>query len=148
VVVARLGLVPAIDAGNAQAGVLQMPLRKDWRMRLKAFLLCSSLAACSSVSQNSPSQNAEQPPEQKVLEGARAAATQSHFEPPFEVSDLIRTSPNNTPQWMVCVRSAKSEESKRITYSAFFNTTAFVSARYSAVIEPCATETYHPLKMS
>lgn len=117
-------------------------------MRLKSLLLCSSLAACSSASQNSPSQNAEPPPEQKVLEGARVAATQSHFEQPFEVSDLIRSNPNNIPPWMVCVRSAKSEESKRITYSVFFNNTGFVSSRYSAVMDPCATQTYHPLKMS
>jgi hypothetical protein len=117
-------------------------------MRLEALLLCSSLAACSSVSQNSVSQNAEPPPEQKVQEGARVAVVQSHFEQPIEVSDLISSNPNNTPAWMVCVRSAKSEESKRITYSVFFNTAGVVSARYSAVTEPCATQTYHPLKMS
>jgi hypothetical protein len=117
-------------------------------MRVTALMLCSCLAACSSVSENSLSQYIEQPPEQKVQEGARVTANQAHLEPPVEVSDLIRSNPTNTPQWMVCVRSAKSEESKRITYSVFFNTTALVSSRYSAVIEPCATQTYHPLKMS
>jgi hypothetical protein len=117
-------------------------------MRFETLLLCSSLAACSSVSQNSVSENAEPPPEQKVQEGARVAAVQSHFEQPIEVSDPIRSNLNNTPPWMVCVRSAKSEESKRITYSAFFNTAGFVSARYSAITEPCATQIYHPLKMS
>jgi hypothetical protein len=117
-------------------------------MRFTALLLCSSLAACSSVSQDSLSQNTEPPAERKVLEGARTATTQSHFEPPFEVSELIRSNPNNTPQWMVCVRSAKSEESKRTAYSAFFNAAGFVSARYADVIDPCATQTYRPLKMS
>ena len=117
-------------------------------MRLETTLvLCSSLAACSSVSQDSVSQDAP-PPEQTVQAGARLAAVQSHFEQPIEVSDLIRSNPNNTPPWMVCLRSAKSEESKRITYSAFFNTAGFVSARYSAITETCATQAYHPLKMS
>jgi hypothetical protein len=123
-------------------------VERGMRMRLKTLLLCSCLAACSSVPQDAPSQNVEQPPQQKVLEAARVAAIQSHFEPPLEVSDLIRSNPVNTLPWMVCVRSAKSEESKRITYSAFFNNTGVVSSRYSAVIESCATQTYHPFKMS
>jgi hypothetical protein len=117
-------------------------------MRLLALTLCLTLAACSSVSENAISQNVVPPPEQKVLEGSKAAVVESHFAPPIEVTDLMRSNPNYTPRWMVCLRSAKSEESKRITYSVFFNDTAYVSSRYSAIMDACASQTYHPLKLS
>jgi hypothetical protein len=115
-------------------------------MRLLALTLCIVLAACSSVSENAISQNVVPPPEQKVLEGTKAAAVESHFELPLEVTDLMRSNPNYTPRWMVCLRSAKSEESKRVTYSVFFNDTAYVSSRYSVIMDPCSGQAYHPLK--
>ena len=116
-------------------------------MRLEVPLLCISLAACSSVSENDASQNVPRLPDQKVLEGTKAAVAQSHLEPPLEVSDLMRSNPNYTPQWMLCLRSAKTEESKRITYSVFFDGNGFVSSRYSAIKDACASQNYHTFKL-
>ena len=117
-------------------------------MRLEVLLLCFSLAACSSVSENSASQDVLRPPEQKVLEGIKAAVAESHLEPPLEVSDLMRSNPNYTPQWMLCLRSAKTEESKRITRSVFFDDKGYVSSRYSAIMDACASQNYHIFKLS
>jgi len=114
-------------------------------MQLKTLLMCLSLAACSSVSEDVTAQNVEPPSDANVLAGTKTAAVESHFEPPIEVSDLVRSNPNNTPQWMVCLRSSKTEESKRITYSAFFNEKGYVSSRYSVILDPCASQTYHAL---
>ena len=114
-------------------------------MRLEILLMCFSLAACSSVSEDVTAQNVVPPSDQNVLAGTKTAAVDSHFEPPLEVSDLMRSNPNYTPQWMVCLRSAKTEESKRITYSAFFNEKGYVSSGYSAILDSCASQTYHAL---
>jgi hypothetical protein len=48
------------------------------------------------------------------------------------------------PPWLICLRSGKSEESKRLTYSAFF-TDKYVSSRYSAIVDRCGEQIYHPL---
>lgn len=42
-------------------------------MRLEAPLLCLSLAACSSVSENVISLDVARPPDEKVLEGMKVA---------------------------------------------------------------------------
>jgi hypothetical protein len=112
------------------------------------LVICLGLAACSSVSENAASQDVSRPPEQKVLEGTKAAVAESHFEPPLEVSDLIRSQPNYTPRWMLCLRSAKTEESKRITRSVFFNDKGYVASGYSAVLDGCAGLPYHLFKAS
>jgi len=64
---------------------------------------------------------------------------------PVEVSDPIRANPISSSPWLICLRSGKSEESKRLTYSAFF-TDKYVSSRYSAIVDHCGEQVYHPLK--
>jgi hypothetical protein len=113
------------------------------------LVICLGLAACSSVSENAASQDVTRPPEQKVLEGTKAAMAESHFEPPLEVSDLVRSQPNYTPRWMLCLRSAKTEESKRITRSVLFDDRGtVVSSGYSAILDGCAGQPYHLFKAS
>jgi hypothetical protein len=114
-------------------------------MQLLALLLCFGLAACS-TSENVLAQDVGPPSDQQLLAGERQAAAESHFAPPIEATDVIRANPNSTPRWMVCLRSAKSEESKRVTYSVFFNDKAYVSSRYSVIMDPCVSQAYHPLK--
>jgi hypothetical protein len=46
---------------------------------------------------------------------------------------------------MICLRSGESEDSKRLTYSAFF-TDKYVSSHYSAIVDLCGEQAYHPLK--
>jgi|GEM_PF-3496932 len=117
-------------------------------MRVAAILFCISLTACSLIAEGTPPQ-AEQPPPDPgaLLSGLKAAAADSHFAEPIEVTDAIRASPNYMTRWMACLRSAKSEDTKRIPYSAFFNKT-YVSSRYSVIADHCGSQTYHPIKAS
>ena len=116
-------------------------------MRLEVLLLCLCLAACSSVSENAISQDVARPPDEKVLEGTKAAVVESRFEMPLEVSDLMRSNANYTPRWMVCLRSTKTEETKRLTRSVFFSDQGYVFSRYSAIMDGCASQSYHTLKL-
>ena len=49
---------------------------------------------------------------------------------------------NITSPWMVCIRSAQSEETRRITYTAFFKD-GYTGSRYSAIMDGCAAQAYH-----
>jgi hypothetical protein len=116
-------------------------------MRLLALTLCLVLAACSSsVSESVPQQDAPPPAAAAILNGLGTAAADSHFDQPIEVTDPIRD-PISLSPWLVCLRSGQSEESRRRTYSAFF-TDKYVSSRYSAIVDGCAGQAYHALKLS
>jgi hypothetical protein len=114
-------------------------------MRVWALLLCLVLAACSSVSESIPEAVVPPPDPSAALRGLKAAASDAHFAEPVEVSDPIRANPVSSSPWLICLRSGKSEESKRLTYSAFFKN-GYVSSRWSAFLDHCAEQVYHPLK--
>jgi hypothetical protein len=114
-------------------------------MRPTAVLLFVSLAACSSVSESIAQDVGAPPDTAAILKGLKSAAADSHFDQPIEVTDLISANPNSSSPWLICLRSAKSEESKRIAYSAFF-TDKYVSSRYSSMMDPCQGQVYHPFK--
>jgi hypothetical protein len=105
-------------------------------------LLCVLLAGCSSV--ESFTENLPPAPElSAVATVLKTVAVQAHLAEPVEVSDPIRANPISSSPWLVCLRSGKSEESKRVTYSAFF-TDKYVSSRYSAIVDHCEEQAYHP----
>jgi hypothetical protein len=76
---------------------------------------------------------------------AQERGSRGAFAEPVEISDPIRAPPISLSPWLICLRSGKSEESKRLTYSAFF-TDKYVSSRYSAIVDDCGEQGYHPLK--
>src|SRR6267378_2456264 len=116
-------------------------------MRILALLFCLTLAACSSASEGMP-QDVVPPPDPSIaLRGLKAAASDAHLAEPVEVSDPIRAPPNSTPPWLICLRSGQSQESRRLTYSAFFKN-GYVSSRWSSFADRCAEQVYHPLKLS
>jgi len=52
---------------------------------------------------------------------------------------------------MICVRSASSDEARRLTYSVFYGTNLgngltgqYVKSRYSVFADNCDAQTYHP----
>jgi hypothetical protein len=130
------------DRSPARANLLQRR-RPHYMQRTIILWLCLSLGACSSVSETAPPDVVPQPDQPNVLTGIKAAINDSHFAPPIEVTDLISAPPSSSSPWMVCIRSASSEESKRITYSAFFKS-EYISSRYSAIFDGCAANQYHP----
>jgi hypothetical protein len=113
-------------------------------MRVSALLLCVLLAACSSVSESVPEDVLPPPDPSTALAGLKTAAANAKLEAPVEVSDPIRANPNSSSPWLICLRSGKSEESKRLTYSAFFKKD-YVSSRWSVFVDHCGEQVYHPL---
>ena len=82
--------------------------------------------------------------------GLRAAIADSHFAKPVEVTDVISAPASSTQPWMVCIRSATSDEARRVTYAAFFGKDVsgkygqYSRSRYSVFADNCDTQTYHP----
>jgi hypothetical protein len=103
--------------------------------------ICLGLGACSSISAE-PLPILPPPDGEKLLAGLTQAISDSHFQPPIEVTDPIGAPVNFTSPWMVCIRSAQSEETRRITYTAFFKD-GYTGSRYSAINDGCAAQAYH-----
>src|SRR5436190_4295589 len=80
-----------------------------------------------------------------ALNGLKKAVSEAHLAEPVEVSDPIAANPISSSPWLICLRSGKSEESKRLTYSAFFKKD-YVSSQASALVDRCGEQVYHPLK--
>jgi hypothetical protein len=111
---------------------------------LRVLLLCVLLAGCSSV-ESFPEDLPAAPDLSKVAAALKTVAAEAHLAEPVEVSDPIRANPISASPWLICLRSGQSEESKRLTYSAFF-TDKLVSSRYSVIVDDCVQPAYHPLK--
>jgi len=108
------------------------------------MLLCLLVAGCSSV-ESLPENLPPAPDLSTVATVLKNVAAEAHFAEPVEILDPIRAPPISLSPWLICLRSGKSEESKRLTYSAFF-TDKYVSSRYSAIVDDCGEQGYHPLK--
>jgi hypothetical protein len=117
-------------------------------MRVLALLLCLGLAACSSVFGELPEIVVPPPPDPIAARAALiTVASGAKIAEPIEVSDPIRANPNSSSPWLICLRSAQSEASKRLIYAAFF-TDKYVSSRWSVFVDNCGEQVYHPLKPS
>ena len=103
---------------------------------LRIVLLCFLLADCSSVVESFPENLPPAPSQSTAAAVLRNVAVQAHIDEPLEVSDPIRAHSISSSPWLICLRSGKSEESKRVTYSAFF-TDKYVSSRYSVMVDNC-----------
>jgi len=110
---------------------------------LRITLLCFVLAGCSSVVASAEDLPAA-PNLSAVADDLKKAVADAHLAEPVEVSEPIRASSNSSSTWLICLRSGKSEESKRLTYSALF-AEKYVSSRYSVVIDHCEEQVFHPL---
>jgi hypothetical protein len=114
-------------------------------MRVLALILCANLCACSSL--DGITQNDVPPPDQlSILKGLKKAAWDAKLAEPIEISDPVRPNSISSAAWLVCLRSGKSEESKRLTYSAFFNK-EYVSSHWSAIVDQCNSQGYHVVKL-
>jgi hypothetical protein len=113
-------------------------------MRVLALLMCVGLAACSSASE-SMSEDVVPPPDPTAArKGLKQAASEAKLAEPVEVSNPIRANIASSSPWLICLRSGKSDESKRLTYSAFFKK-EYVSSRWSVYVDHCGEQVYHPL---
>lgn len=115
---------------------------------IPTLLLCLLTAACAGI--DLPPPDVGLPPDEVALKaGVTRAISESHFAKPIEVTDVIRAPLSSTQPWMVCIRSATSDEARRLTYSAFFGKDSsgkdgqYSRSRYSVFADNCDTQTYH-----
>ena len=111
---------------------------------LRVMLLCFLLAGCSSV-ESFPENLPPSPDLSTIASQLKTVAAEAHLAEPVEVSDPTRAPPISSSPWLICLRSGKSDESKRLTYSAFF-TDKYVSSHYSAIVDHCEERVYRSLK--
>src|SRR5580704_1718297 len=113
------------------------------------LFFCLLMGACSLMSDRPPLEVGPQPDQDQLKAGIGAGITDSHFAKPAEVTDLFRAPSNMLEQWMVCIRSATSDEAKRQTYSVFYGKNGvgkdgqYLKSRYSLLNDNCATQQYH-----
>jgi hypothetical protein len=114
-------------------------------MRLAPTLLLCLVAGGCSFAGEITAIDADPPPAKAVLDAGLAAGIKdSHFDLPIEATDVYRAPSSSTAQWMACVRSAKSDEARRLSYAIFFGRTGYTSSRYSTYADNCASQPYHP----
>jgi hypothetical protein len=135
--------IRSLQCSSTEAGS-QYPAKPDVPMRRKVLLLLwLGLEGCSSISESAALEIPSPPDEKDLLSGTRTAVTDSHFAPPIEVTGLFKAPSISSSPWMVCIRSAKSDETRRITYSAFFKE-KYVLSRYSVHNDGCSEQQFHP----
>ena len=115
-----------------------------------ALSLCFLLAACSTSVETLPDAPASPPDPAKIAPGIRNLAIAAKLQEPLEVSSPFRAPAISTFPWMICLRSAATEASRRITYSVFFkdndDKNEPLNFRMSAIIEDCGVQPYSALK--
>jgi hypothetical protein len=111
--------------------------------RVVLLLVCLGLGGCSSISESAAPEIPSPPDEKNLLSGTRTAISDSHFAPPIEVTDLLKAPPISSNPWMLCIRGAQSDETRRSMYSAFFKD-KYVSSRYSVSYDGCIEQQFHP----
>ena len=111
-------------------------------MRLLAALLCSVLAACTSVVEAPPPPiNAPEPAQ--VASWATKTAQEAKIPEPLEVSPAHEGHALSLGPWVVCLRSTAPDHPLR--YAVFFRNNDRVGYRIAVMIDRCGEETYAPL---
>jgi|APCry1669193181_1035450.scaffolds.fasta_scaffold128886_2 hypothetical protein len=113
-------------------------------MKLIAVALATLVAACSPEMVRSVP-DAPIPLQQVAV--LRQVATAAKLAEPVEYSNPITAPDISKYPWIICLRSAATEQTKSLTYSIFYGT-AFSDWRLSSVNEGCASATYLPLPKS
>jgi hypothetical protein len=104
------------------------------------------LAACASNLPDLPQTAAPDPSSPAVIAVLKSAATQAKLQAPWEKSVPIEASQVSSIRWLICIRSAATDETKRHTVAVFFKGNEFVSFRLSAMIEHCEIQEFTPLQ--
>jgi hypothetical protein len=111
---------------------------------MKAIIAMTSLFVLSGCTSDTVLSIPPAPEPLKNVAELREVASCALLKEPVEYSDPIRAPDISFYPWIVCLRSAATDQSKRQTYSLFFDK-EFERSRLSAMNESCLTATYHPL---
>jgi hypothetical protein len=115
------------------------------QMRLLKLLPCLVLGACSSFLDDIPQKPDPAPFISTSADDLRKAADQEKLAKPLEVAGPIAANSISIAPWIVCLRSAATEQAQKRVYSVFFKDGKLSSVRESAIVDHCEAQNFSPL---
>jgi hypothetical protein len=115
------------------------------QMRLLKLLPCLVLGACSSFLDDIPQKPDPAPFISTSADDLRKAAEQEKLAKPLEVAGPIAANSNSIAPWIICLRSAATEQAQKLVYSVFFKDGKLASVRESAIVDHCEAQNFAPL---
>ena len=117
-------------------------------MRGLVVLLCFTLAACSSSTEESSIIGPYIPPSMPTMigvhEGIKKAAAEEKVTGPIEMSD-VRQTDHGPGRFVLCIRGEQPASGPRRTYAVFFDNNDYKGSRMSVMIDDCEKQNYHAL---
>ena len=115
------------------------------QMRLLKLLPCLVLGACSSFLDDLPETPDPAPFISTSAVDLRKAAVDEKLGEPLEVAGPIAANSISVAPWIICLRSAATEQARKRVYSAFFKDGKLSSIRESVFVDHCETQNFGPL---
>ena len=115
------------------------------QMRLLKLLPCLVLGACSSFLDDIPEKADPAPFVSTSADDLRKAADQEKLAKPLEVAEPIAANSISVAPWIICLRSAATEQARKRVYSVFFQDGKLSSVRESVIVDHCEAQNFSPL---
>jgi hypothetical protein len=115
------------------------------QMRLLKLLPCLVLGACSSFLDDIPQKPDPAPFISMSADDLRKAADQEKLAKPLEVAGPIAANSISVAPWIICLRSAATEQAQKRVYSVFFKDGKLSSVRESVIVDHCEAQNFAPL---
>jgi hypothetical protein len=115
------------------------------QMRLLKLLPCLVLGGCSSFLDDIPEKPDPAPFISTSAIDLRKAAEQEKLAMPLEVAGPIAANSISVAPWIICLRSAATEQARKRVYSVFFKDGKLASVRESAIVDHCEAQNFTPL---
>jgi hypothetical protein len=115
------------------------------QMRLLKLLPCLVLGACSSFLDDLPETPDPAPFISTSALDLRKAAADEKLAEPLEVAGPIAANSISVAPWIICLRSAATEQTRKRVYSAFFKDGKLSSIRESVFVDHCEPQNFGPL---
>jgi hypothetical protein len=116
------------------------------QMRLLKLLPCLILGGCSSFLDDIPQKPDPAPFIATSADDLRKAADQEKLAKPLEVAGPIAANSISVAPWIICLRSAATEQARKRVYSVFFRDGKLSSIRESVFVDHCEAQNFTPLR--
>ena len=114
-------------------------------MRVLKLLPCLALGACSAFLDDLPQTPDPEPFISTSAVDLRKVAADEKLANPLEVAGPIAANSISVAPWIICLRSAATEQARKRVYSAFFKDGKLSSIRESVFVDHCETQNFGPL---
>jgi hypothetical protein len=115
------------------------------QMRVLKLLPCLALGACSAFLDDLPQTPDPAPFISASAVDLRKAADEEKLAKPLEVAGPIAANSISVAPWIICLRSAATEQARKRVYSVFFRDGKLSSIRESVFVDHCEAQNFTPL---